>query len=295
MITSRRDHLDSLAISLLLGCCIFWGFQQVLLKVTLTEVPPLVQAAARFQGATVLLLIWCAWRGKSLWQRDGSLRPGFLAGVLFSLEFVCIYLGLQFNTASRLTVFLYTSPFWVALILPLRVASERLSPQQWVGLALAFSGVAFALRDNLSGQGSWVGDALGLGAGALWGVTTVVLRSTALGRVTAEKQLFYQIAVSALVLPCVSWWMGEVVTADYSLFAWGSLAVQAVSGAFLTFLIWMWVLSHYPATRVSAFSFLTPVAALLVGHLWLGEPVTADLLVALAGVALGIFLVNWRR
>lgn len=57
----------------------------------------------------------------------------------------------------------------------------------------------------------------------------------------------------------------------------------------------MWVLSHYPATRVSAFSFLTPVAALLVGHLWLGEPVTTDLLVALAGVALGIFLVNWRR
>lgn len=295
MMTSRRDHLDTLAISLLLGCCLFWGFQQVLLKVTLAEVPPLVQACARFQGATLVLLGWCAWRGIPLWSRDGSLLPGLLAGILFALEFICIYLGLQFNTASRLTVLLYTSPFWVALILPLRVPSERPSPQQWLGLTLAFSGVAYALREHLSGNGSWVGDALGLAAGALWGLTTVVLRSTALGRVRAEKQLFYQIAVSALVLPCASWWMGEVVTADYSLFAWGSLAVQATLGAFVTFLIWMWVLSHYPATRVSAFSFLTPMASLLVGHLWLGEPVTADLVVALTGVAVGIFLVNWRR
>ena len=48
----RREHLDTLAISLLVACCLFWGFQQVLVKATLPELPPVFQAAIRFVGAT---------------------------------------------------------------------------------------------------------------------------------------------------------------------------------------------------------------------------------------------------
>ena len=293
--TPRRDHLDTLAISLLLGCCIFWGFQQVLIKATLPLVPPMVQACVRFMGATLLLMLWCAWRRIPLWQSDGSLRAGLVAGLLFALEFVCIYPGMQYTTASRLTIMLYTAPFWVALLLPIWLKHERLRPLQWVGLAVAFSGVAFALRDSLSSVGSWLGDALSLAAGAMWGLTTVVLRTTALSRVSAEKLLFYQVGVSAVVLPLVALAMGEPFSLNYSMWGWSSLALQAVLGAFVTFLIWMWIISHYPATRVSAFSFLSPVSALVVGAFWLGEPITADLMIALAGVALGIYLVNRRR
>ena len=59
----RRTHLDALAVCLLVVCCLFWGFQQVLVKATLDAAPPVMQAALRFAGATVLLLLWCAWRG----------------------------------------------------------------------------------------------------------------------------------------------------------------------------------------------------------------------------------------
>ena len=293
--TFRRDHLDSLAISLLLGCCLFWGFQQVLIKATLPLVPPMVQACARFIGATLLLMLWCAWRRIPLWQSDGSLRAGLLAGLLFALEFVCIYPGMQYTTASRLTIMLYTAPFWVALLLPIWLKHERLRPLQWVGLAMAFSGVAFALRDSLTGASSWIGDVLSLAAGALWGLTTVVLRTTALSRVSAEKLLFYQVGVSAVLLPLVAVAMGERFTLDYPVLGWSSLALQAAMGAFVTFLIWMWIISRYPATQVSAFAFLSPLSALLFGALWLGEPVTVDLMIALVGVALGIYLVNRRR
>ena len=293
--TPRRDYLDTLAISLLLGCCLFWGFQQVLIKATLPWVSPLVQACGRFVGATVLLVLWCAWRRIPLWQRDGTLGAGLLAGLLFALEFVCIYIGMQYTSASRLTIMLYTSPLWVALLLPLWLKHERLRPMQWVGLALAFTGVAFALRDSLTGLSSWQGDVLSLTAGAMWGLTTVVLRTTSLVRVSAEKLLFYQIAVSAVLLPLVAFGLGETFTADYVWMGWVSLTVQAVLGAFLTFLIWMWIISHYPATKVSAFAFLTPLSAVMFGALWLGEPITTDLLMALTGVALGIFLVNRRR
>jgi drug/metabolite transporter (DMT)-like permease len=120
---TRKPHLDALAISLLLACCMFWGFQQVLVKATVAEVAPVFQAFVRFALATVAVAAWCLWRGVGLsgaGEPAGATRAGLLAGALFAGEFACIYLGLQYTTASRLTVFLYASPFWVALLLPRR-------------------------------------------------------------------------------------------------------------------------------------------------------------------------------
>ena len=130
--TERRLELDFLAIALLLACCVFWGFQQVLVKATLPEMPPVMQASLRFMGASALLWIWCRVRGVALWSPDGTFKAGLLAGLLFCAEFVCIYLGLQHTSASRLTIFLYTAPFWVALLLPIFVKTERLVLMQWM-------------------------------------------------------------------------------------------------------------------------------------------------------------------
>jgi drug/metabolite transporter (DMT)-like permease len=297
---TRKDHLDATATALLLACCLFWGFQQVLVKATLAEVPPVFQAFVRFAGATALLWAWCRWRGVALFSHDGSLWPGLLAGGLFAGEFACIYIGLQHTSASRLTVFLYTSPFWVAGLLPLLVHTERLRALQWAGLACAFAAVVFALREGFLGAGfvnhgaglTWRGDLLGLAAGALWGLTTVTIRATALARVSPEKLLFYQVAVSTLTLPFLSAGLGERWSVDFSPFAAISLLVQTVVGAFASYLAWMWMLGRYPATKISVFVFLTPLFALLFGALWLREPVTPSLLAALALVAGGIVLVN---
>ena len=281
----------------MLACCLFWGVQQVLVKATLPELAPVFQAAVRFVGAAVLLFIWCAWRGVKLFERDGSLAAGLLAGVLFAAEFAAMYLGLQHTTASRLTVFLYTSPFWVALILPLLVPAERLRPVQWVGLACAFAGVAFALREGFSHGGAgltWRGDLLGLAAGALWGLTTVTIRATTLARLSPEKMLFYQVIVAAVSLPLISLALGEPWNWQWSGFAATSLALQTLIGAFASYLVWMWLLAHYPATKISVFVFLTPLFALAAGALWLREPITGSLVAALTLVALGIVLVNRR-
>ncbi|WP_448254820.1 DMT family transporter [Ottowia oryzae] len=293
----RCEHLDSRAAAILLLCCLFWGVQQVLVKATLPELAPIFQAGVRFVGAALLLGLWCAWRGVRLFQRDGSLGPGLLAGSLFALEFAAMFLGLQYTTASRLTVFLYTSPFWVALVVPLLVPTERLRPVQWLGLACAFAGVAFALREGFTQGGAgltWQGDVLGLVGGAMWGLTTVTIRATKLSQLTPEKTLFYQVAVSAVVLPLLSLALGERWNWQWSAFAATSMALQTVVGAFISYLVWMWLLAHYPATRVSAFVFLTPLFALGAGAGWLHEPITASLLAALALVAAGIVLVNRR-
>ncbi len=296
--SDRKDHLDGLAVALLLACCLFWGFQQILIKTTVAEVPPLWQASLRFIGATALLAGWCVLRGVPLFTRDGTLRGGLLAGLLFAAEFSCIYLGLRDTTASRLTVFLYTSPFVVALLMPRIVPTEKLRAAQWVGLVVAFAGVAVAFGEGFGGgSSSWRqlrGDALALAAGALWGSTTLVIRASGLATASAEKTLFYQVGVTAVVAPLLSLLLGESWSLSYSGAAWGSLAAQTVVGAFASYLAWMWLLRHYPATQLSSFTFLTPLFALVFGVAVLGEPLTLQLVLALAGVAVGIVLVNRR-
>ncbi|MEO6321529.1 MAG: DMT family transporter [Polaromonas sp.] len=292
--TTRKAHLDTLAVFLLLGCCVFWGLQQVLIKATIAEIAPMFQASLRLVGATALLWLWCVWRRIPLFSRDGSLAAGLLAGTLFGAEFACIYLGMQYTTASRLTVFLYTSPFWVAMLVPFWAKSEKLLGLQWVGLLCAFVAVVFALREGFSGGtvSTAHGDLLGLAAGMLWGLTTVVIRASSLTRIPAEKLLFYQLAVSAAAFPAVSLGLGEAWVWHFSNFGLVSLALQTVIGAFASYLAWMWLLGRYPATKISVFVFFTPLFALLFGAAWLGESVTPGLLGAMATVAVGIVLVN---
>ncbi|MES2250715.1 MAG: DMT family transporter [Pseudomonadota bacterium] len=292
----RKTHLDSLAIGLLIVCCAFWGLQQILIKTTVTEVPPLWQATVRMVGAVVLLWLWCVVRRVPLFERDGTLWPGLLAGLLFAGEFAGIYLGLQHTSASRLTVFLYTAPFWVSLLLPRWVPAERLRGFQWLGLFIAFAGVVLAFSEGFGHMSSsqLIGDGMALAAGMLWGLTTLTLRTTRLATASAEKTLFYQVAVTAAVCPLLSLALGETWGFSYSAWAWTSIGLQTVVGAFASYLTWMWLLRHYPTTQMSSFTFLTPLFALIFGVALLKEPLTLQLVVALIGVALGIVLVNRR-
>jgi drug/metabolite transporter (DMT)-like permease len=239
-------------------------------------------------------MLWCRFRKIDLWGADGTLAAGLLVGGLFALEFTCLYIGLVHTSASRLTVFLYTAPFVVALLLPRFVVSEALKPMQWLGLGCAFVAVVFAMMDNFAG-GSWLGDGLALAAGFFWGLTTVAIRATKLGGIRAEKLLFYQLAVSSVILLMLSPLLGESwmdTLPRMNGFAWTSLVVQAVIGAFASYLAWMWLLGRYPATKLSSFVFLTPVFALVFAAMWLGEPITIRLVVALVLVGVGIVLVN---
>ncbi|MEO6363604.1 MAG: DMT family transporter [Caldimonas sp.] len=296
--TDRKLHLDTLAVVALVFCCFLWGLNQVAAKAILAEVPALWQASIRSTGAAVLVFVWAAARRIALFERDGTLPGGVVAGVLFAAEFLCIFVGLEFTTASRMVVFIYTAPFFVALGMPLISRSERLGALQIAGLALAFAGVAWAFAEGFSrpaaGPRQWLGDGLGLLAGALWGATTLAIRATRLTAASAEKTLLYQLALSAVLLLVATVIRGAPPPHDVSALAWASLLFQTVVVSFASYLLWFWLVRHYPATRLSSFTMLTPVFGLLLGSLLLAEPVTARLLLALAAVALGIFLVNRR-
>lgn len=297
MTDTRKDHLDTLAVVLLLVCSALWGVNQVATKVALADIPPLTQAAARSLGAAVLVALWSRWRGQPLAQHDGTLRGGLLAGLLFAAEFACIFIGLQYTTASRMAVFIYLAPFVVALGMPFISPRERLDRGQAAGLLMAFAGVVAAFAEGFSampvaGSQQWRGDALGIVAALLWGCTTLTLRGSRLATAPAEKTLLYQLAVSGVALAVAAPLAGETWPAAPSALSLWSLAFQTVVVTFASYLTWFWLMRHYPATRISAFVLLTPLFGLLAGVGLLGEPVTARLMLALLAVSCGIALVN---
>lgn len=294
--TERRAQLDAQALLCVLLCCVLWGINQSAAKAALPEVPPLLQASLRSLGAALLVLAWSRWRGIALFERDGTLAGGLLAGALFAGEFAMIFWGLQYTHASRMIVFIYLSPFVVALGMPLIARSERLRSAQWAGLLAAFAGLALAFSEGFgapsAGPLQWLGDAMGMLAALLWGATTLAIRATKLAQAPAEKTLFCQLAVSAPLLGLGAWAFGEAWPAQWSTLSLGSLFFQIVVITFASYLLWFWLIRHYPATRLASFTLLTPLSGLLAGMALLGEPATPRLLAALVAVGVGIWLVN---
>src|SRR5882757_11325547 len=136
--------LSPAAVALMLMLCLSWGFNQIAVKLVLPDVPPMLQALARSLGALPVLLVIGWFRGVKFLERDGSLWPGVIAGVIFGIEFVLIYRGLLLTSASRAVVFLYVAPFFVAFGSYVFLG-ERLRATQWGGLGLSFAGVALAI------------------------------------------------------------------------------------------------------------------------------------------------------
>ena len=291
-----RRPLDNAAYSLMVLLTALWGFQQVVIKLTAPDVSLVMQSGVRSIVATALLLVWASYRKMSLWGSDGTLWPGVLAGLLFGGEFVFIYAGLEHTAASRMVVFIYLAPVLTALGLHVTVPGERLVPGQWAGVLLAFAGVALAFWEGFAAAGgnTWRGDLFGVIAAALWAATTVLIRATSLARITATKTLFYQLAVSAVMLPLASLALGEQGVVALTPLAIASLAYQGAIVAFASYLAWFWLLTRYLAARLSVFSFLTPLFGVLAGVAVLGEPLRPLFALAALLVVGGIVLVNLR-
>lgn len=294
---SQRSHLDATAAGLLVVFCAIWGLQQVTIKLAMTGVSPLMQSSLRSMGALILVLTWTLWRRVPLWRRDGTLAGGLLAGLLFSSEFALLYWALDFTTASRGVIFLYTAPFFVALGAAWLLPLERPRRAQWMGLGLAFLGVLALFGENLLRPAgtAWIGDLMMLGAALLWAATTLTIKVSRLATAAPEKTLLYQLGVSVLLLPLATLALDQAAALDterLTTTVLASLAFQIVVVATFSYLGWFWLIRHYPATRLAAFSFLTPVFGVMAGGLLLNEPLTPAVWLALGLVGGGIFVAN---
>jgi drug/metabolite transporter (DMT)-like permease len=289
--------LDAAAIAVTIGLCLSWGFNNVAIKLAIHDIPPLIQSTARSLIAALLVGTWTRARGIPLLKRDGTLRAGILAGVLFALEFLLIYRGLVWTTATRGVLFLYLAPFFVVIGSRWLVPGDHFHLSQWLGLLLSFVGIviAFGLPTPAADSRQVLGDLMLVGGAAAWAATTLTIKASALNRISAEKTLLYQLVVSAPLLGIAAIVFGERITAAPSAVALGAFAYQTVYVVSITFTIWFVLVVRYSAARLSVFTFLAPLFGVAAGHLVLGEPLTPAFAVAVALVAAGLLLVNRPR
>jgi len=285
--------LDAVAALIMVALTLSWGLNQVSIKLALPEIPPFVQATVRSIGAFAIVALWARYRGISLLTRDGTLIGGLLAGVLFGVEFLLIFPALKFTAASRATLFIYTAPFFVALGSGW-LLGEKLRAVQWLGLLCSFAGlvVAFGVPDAARDGRQLIGDIMMVGAGAAWGATTLVIKATKLRSAPAEKVLAYQLGISVPMLAAGALLMGERMAAMPGAFSLGWLAYQTFWVVSLTYAVWFAMVQRYSASRLSAFTFLTPLFGVASGHFVLGEPISWAFGVAVALVIAGLVLVN---
>lgn len=296
--SSPRKPVDGFALAMMLLLCSIWGTQQVAIKLAAPHIPPLMQMALRSGLSALLVGLLCWVRGERLSFRDGTWRPGLLAGVLFAAEFLFVGEGLRYTHASHMAIFLYTSPIFTALGLHWLVPSERLRRLQWIGIGVAFAGILLAfgggwLQGGVSLKVLW-GDTLGVLAALAWGATTVVVRVSTLSEARPTQTLLYQlVGAFALLLP-VALFAGQAGQVSMTHGAWASLLFQGIVVSFASYLAWFWLLRRYVASSLSVFSFMTPLFGVSAGMLVLHERADASFAVGAVLVLTGILVVSAR-
>jgi drug/metabolite transporter (DMT)-like permease len=288
----RRDAVDMAAAAIMVGLTFSWGLNGVAAKLSYAGFSPVFVSVVRSALAGLVVLLWCRYRGIRLFESDGTLWPGLLAGLLFGAEFVLIFVGLEFTTVARSALMVNTMPFWV-LVGAHFLLGEHMTLRKWTGLAMAFAGVVLVFSDKLSlpGPEAITGDIMCLGAGILWAATTLVIKKSRLAVVSAEKLLLYQLAVSAVMtLPLLP--LAGPALREISPLATGALLFQAVYIVAFTYILWFWLMRRYPAAGLSSFAFLTPAFGVMCGGFLLGEPLSIRIFAALGLIAAGLIVVN---
>ena len=290
-----RQPLDLFAFGCMLLFCLVMASQQVVLKAVADDIAPVFQIALRYGIAGLLLVMLIRIKRTDIRLAPENRWPAFWIGFLFTAEFLLLGEALKYTSASHSTVFLYTSPIFAAIGLHIKIPTERMSRLQWFGIALAFVGMTLAF---LGGDGDaalnaailW-GDFLALIAGASWGATTVVVRATGLTALPAKQILFYQLLMAFIVLGLWSIWTDQTAI-NFTPEVIASIAFHGIGVAFLSFLLWFWLLTRYKASQLGILSFMTPVFGVLLGSWWLNETIDLNFIIGAGMIITGVLIVS---
>lgn len=291
----RKPHIDAFGATALLGFSMLMGLNQVMIKLVNAGFAPVFQAGLRSACAILPVILIATLARKRLTVRDGSLVPGLLCGLLFSTEFVLLFSALEYTTVARASVLFYTMPVWVAVAAHFIIPGERLTPRRILGLVLAVGGVAVALLDEAPQMtpNALLGDIMCIVGSFCWAGIALMARTTALSRSTPEMQLIYQLVVSSVVLLLIAPLFGELIRTVTGPIL-GMFAFQVLVVISIGFLGWFWILQRYPASDMTAFSFLSPLFGVIASWLILNEEITPSIIGALVLTGGGIALVSWR-
>lgn len=289
-----RERLDLYAF-VVLGCLTtLWGLNYSAIKISNQGLAPIWTSALRSGIAALCGVAYCKKKGLSPFHRDERLLHGIAIGLLFGLEFACLYLGTLWTEASRAVIFVYLSPFFVALGAHFLLKGEKLTFTKIVGLLFAFLGVVLLFWRQKTPEGKLLGDLLEVLAALFWAATTIYIKRFLAHQVHPLQTFCYQLAFSFPLLLVLSFIFEPQRVFGLTPLVLLALGFQSVVVAFLSYYVWFKLIHRYPVSDLSAFTFLTPLFGVLFGGILLKEECGKNLFVALSLVSMGIFLVNYR-
>jgi drug/metabolite transporter (DMT)-like permease len=272
---------------------LFWGSAFAVVKVGLGYSPPLLFAGLRtLIGGLAMVLAAFLWGGSPNLRRDW---PVFLLLALFN---VVLFIGFQtyaivYLPSGSAAVLVYLQPILVGL-LAWPILGETLTGAKITGLLLGFSGIVAVSAGSLSGAAgalSPLGVTLGAVSALCWALGTVYFKK-------------YEARVSTLWAVAVPFVAGGAVLTAFGLSVeeWGeitwntpfvaSILYSGLVGISLAWVIWFALVRAGEASRVASYIFVVPLTAVLIGVLFLDEPLGYTLLIGAAFVVSGIYLVN---
>ena len=234
------------------------GINPIILKAALAELGPFALSGARCAIGCLCIVIYATVTKRAIFRIDGTEAIGALLGLLFVAQFAALFEAVRWTTLSHSIVFLYVAPLLVALGTTFLLKNEHLRPLQWIGLGLAFFGVASEFIGRW-GVAHPAGDAMALLAALLWTSSTLLIKGTKLARIEPTKTLLYQIGVASIICPVAMWALGERVPQNLSPSGYVALIWQGAGIVGVTYALWIWLLGRYPAAQLSAFGFVTPL------------------------------------
>ncbi len=283
--SSGRVRYYLLAIFL----CFLWGLAFAAMKVALWGAGPYFIAWLRLllAGLAVALYLKLTFKDVSLSSPSWLL---LINGLLYSLASLAVFLGVNLTTASRTAVIVYIHPLIVAFLAHFLLKGDRLRVLKLFGMALALLGVVLIFSEKL-GRGALRGDLFVLASAIIWAFQTIYLK-----RYLSKENPFLVAAWQGLagfpLILALGLMVGEPYRLELSLPV--ILAILYCGPVSVGFAVVLWVrlLQDYPASSISCFLFLTPVFGVLISHLTLGDPLGGSMILGVALVCGGIYLVN---
>jgi drug/metabolite transporter (DMT)-like permease len=270
------------------------GATIVATRAVIGETGPVTLAALRYLIglATLLPFVWAAARRVRFEPVDRP-RIALLGIGQFALLVALLNYGLQTVPAARGALLFASFPL-LTLVVAAAIGHEALSWRKSAGVALTLAGVAIALGPAaFAAGGAPLGEALIL-ASALCAAVCSVFYRPLLRRYDALPLGAAAMAAAVLFLCAWAPFDGAFERLPrVSARGWAAIAFIGASSGIAYFLL-LWALRHAPASRVTLYVALGPVTALLLGVVWLGEPLQPGLLVAVLLVAAGLRVVQDR-
>jgi drug/metabolite transporter (DMT)-like permease len=272
---------------------LLWGANTVVIKMGLEDAPPLRLAWMRFVvgGVVICLWAWATGRFAGFRIEPGEWRPLIFLGLLFSVQMTATNVGTWLTSASHASVLLNLYAVHTVVLAHFLIPGDRLTARKLAGVLVAYSGIVLlGARQVTRGSPTLLGDVVVTVAGVLLAERTVYL-ARAVQRLDPVKLLLSQAVVGTALFVVVSA-LVEPAPTRWSLRLAGSIAYQGVLISGFNFVVNLALLRRYRPSALSAFFLTQPIFGVIAAALVAGDPLTLDLLVACAAVAVGIGLTS---